>query len=343
MKVLLETEELIKAIKILDKIKGDLTVVTALNASSVNLIKADGSSTLIKSIDSQVVQDGRIAIPKETVNLIKKLQPGEVTLTDTKIETETRTIQFEPTTTYMSTDDFSMWEEAFRTTESELHRMIEVKYAAAQDEVRPMLNGVYFNQNETCALDGFRLSIRKGSYSSDKSFVVNKKTIEVLDSILDTKLDREVVVTVSANLVTFNLPGEVELVGRLLEGTPIKYEQILPREFNVISKIDVKALKDEINFIGSSKPKIVKMKFTEELLELNTLSSLGGLTGILKCSTIFNNSDGEFAIAFNPKYIREALKNYKEDIEFRFNGCASPLIITKDGKNLEMILPVRMS
>lgn len=53
--------------------------------------------------------------------------------------------------------------------------------------------------------------------------------------------------------------------------------------------------------------------------------------------------DDNFEIGFNIIYIHEAIKLYKEDIIMKFNSPRNPMIITKDNKNLELTLPVRLN
>lgn len=53
--------------------------------------------------------------------------------------------------------------------------------------------------------------------------------------------------------------------------------------------------------------------------------------------------DGDsFEIHFNHRYIIEALQQYQGEVAMKMSTSVSPLIITQDGHNLELVLPVRI-
>ena len=51
---------------------------------------------------------------------------------------------------------------------------------------------------------------------------------------------------------------------------------------------------------------------------------------------------GEFKIHVKAKYLLDALEQYKGDVEIRMTSSVAPIVITQDGYNLDLILPVRM-
>jgi hypothetical protein len=60
------------------------------------------------------------------------------------------------------------------------------------------------------------------------------------------------------------------------------------------------------------------------------------------CSTKFKFSESEFQIACNSKYFIEGLETYKDCIELKMSSSVSPIVITEDNENLELILPIRI-
>jgi DNA polymerase III sliding clamp (beta) subunit (PCNA family) len=63
--------------------------------------------------------------------------------------------------------------------------------------------------------------------------------------------------------------------------------------------------------------------------EINAINELG--------------KENTFEIAYNPKYMAEALKTYNENIELRMTRNINPIIVTEDiDKGLELVLPVRI-
>jgi DNA polymerase III sliding clamp (beta) subunit (PCNA family) len=53
--------------------------------------------------------------------------------------------------------------------------------------------------------------------------------------------------------------------------------------------------------------------------------------------------DEEFIIAYNPKYMIDAMKQYKDNVEIRMTTRVSPLVVSEDAENLELILPIRIN
>jgi DNA polymerase III sliding clamp (beta) subunit (PCNA family) len=70
---------------------------------------------------------------------------------------------------------------------------------------------------------------------------------------------------------------------------------------------------------------------------------IGTIKGKIDCLTKFTGKDTEYTIAFNPKYLTEAIKLQTEEIIIGMNRCVSPIVVTKDYENLELILPIRIS
>jgi hypothetical protein len=266
VKVAIQINSLTKALKALSKVKSDILINTA--GDIVTLINTNEDTILKTFIEGYSYENGQILFSIETAELIKKLKDGQLILSNNEISTSNKTIRFDERVVSSDTTDSSNWEEAFQTTENELHRMLEVKYAITQDKTRPILYGVYFNKNEVCALDGHRLSLRKGDYTSDKSFVVNKNTIEVLDSMLDISLNRGVTVYYADEKVKFSIGSDIEVIGNTISGDFIKYKSLIPDEHNCTSKINLKQLKEELNFLSNIKTEYLKLSFTTDMITL---------------------------------------------------------------------------
>lgn len=403
MKADIRISSLAKALKVLSKIKSDIFI--DVTGDIVTLIKSIEETTVKTFIDAHSYENGQMILPIETAELIKKLKDGQLALSNSEISTSNKTIRFDEIMIAENFTDNLTWEEAFQTTEKEIHRMLEVKYAVAQDETRPVLCGVYFNSSETCALDGYRLSLRKGNYNSNKSFVVNKNTIEILDSILDAGVNRKVTVYCTDEKVKFSIGSDVEIIGNTLAGEFIKYRSIIPDEYNCISKMNLKNLKEELNFLSNIKTNYLKLGFTKDKIiitadqcreeydetaskkrtqmlqeeankaykekynnwaekkakaeskkkpfktkcpvekiirpqKVYNLIPVAEITSKVDCNTKYDLET--FDINVNYKYLNEALKTYADDAEFKMRSCVSPIVITNDDENLELVLPLRV-
>jgi len=108
-------------------------------------------------------------------------------------------------------------------------------FATADDEVRPVMCGVYFDftpENFTIvASDGHKL-VRCRDYSvvgAEKSaFILPKKPATLLKNLLGKEAQEEVAVEFDGRFATFDL-GEYKLVSRLFEGRYPNYNSVIPQ------------------------------------------------------------------------------------------------------------------
>ncbi|NOX62108.1 MAG: DNA polymerase III subunit beta [Chloroflexi bacterium] len=124
-------------------------------------------------------------------------------------------------------------------------RMIEqVAFAAATDESRPTLTGVFTRFDgerlTMVATDGFRLAVRSTTLEEPApvSFgvIIPSRALSELSRIIGSlELSEddglEVTVTEARNQVMFHLPG-VDLVSQLIEATFPDYNRIMPSSYN---------------------------------------------------------------------------------------------------------------
>lgn len=159
-----------------------------------------------------------------------------------------------------------------------LARMIEqVAFAAATDESRPTLTGVYVHFDHEkltmAATDGFRLAVRStvleepapgsvGVIIPSRSLIELSRIIGIVDLDEDDGVD--VTVTEARNQVMFHMPG-VDLVSRLIEATFPDYKRIIPDTHStraIINTADMlKALKVAYLFARDS-ANFVRMEIT---------------------------------------------------------------------------------
>lgn len=407
MKTVISTMEFKNALKIMDKIKdkeinstSDLLIKS--NKNDTQLIRTNGQTTAIYTIKNSIEEEGRILLPIETAAILKKIKENSLVITDNNIKTEKKTIDIKQPSIIdiLTYDNINL---IFSVSQSELLRMLEVSYTMATDDTRPILTGVSFHKNEVCALDGYRLSLRKSDqYNQENNFVVNGESILILKSILKPVNNMVNVYYISENnksTVKFELDN-VTIIAECLQGEYIKYNSIIPQEFYNKSIVNSNEFLDEMEFIKEADGRnFIKLIFTndntivlkgnqckevyseklsdedqqkrQEILnkeykekftkwfakskkgkepvkkeakfvkkfELIPVSDI--VSKINAINTLEDKED--YTIAFNPKYIIEALKQYNNDVELQMTTKVSPMIITQDAsKGLELVLPVRI-
>lgn len=270
MKLRIDTQILKDGFKILSKVLTTVKenqIAVSVTSSNVIVERSNGKTDIRVLLKAQDTENGKVILTNRTVDLIKKLNDYELVLIDSKIVTQSKTVEHSTiagTIKYLSEAS----KLAFTTTENELHRMLQVKYAMAQDDSRPTLAGVYFNMAETCAFDCYRLSLRKGSYISNSKFIVNEDTIKILDSILNVKKDRDIQVyyNKSEEVATFIIGDEIIVTGITIPGEFFNYKSIIPKEYSCISKINLNELRNEMRSTDGIKTNYMKLNFTEDRL-----------------------------------------------------------------------------
>ncbi len=112
-----------------------------------------------------------------------------------------------------------------------------VAFAAAQDDIRPVLTGVLLSfQDNTltaAAADGFRLAVKKVDLASPVEgkvdVIVPARTLSELARILDDDEAKvEVTITPNKSQIMFHM-ANVNLVSKLVEGNFPNYQQIIPQ------------------------------------------------------------------------------------------------------------------
>ena len=357
MKTILNVNELNKAIKDVNKVKTTKDIPVSENimiqveAGNTYLIKDNFDSRIKKKVESYNNEAGSIALDTSTVKLISKLKNDDITITESEITLDKKKIKFinqEALTRENLQDEIT----TFTVSQKELLRMLEVSYCKAKDETRPILKGICFNNNETCSLDGYRMSVRKSElYNNESEFVVNGDSIDILKSLLK-KNDNIVNVSVYEKNVIFNF-DDTELTCKLLEGKFINYKSLLPQNdcgyyININDTSEIMESLDLMKEVKNDKKNdsltiFTKNQYNNLILQAN--NSTNTITDTMTKSEYTETKDDMEKIAFNTIYMIEAIKNNNnESIDIFYQNSISPMIVyTNNKNNFELVLPVRLS
>ncbi|AZV55131.1 DNA polymerase III subunit beta [Clostridium sp. AWRP] len=222
-------------------------------------------------------------------------------------------------------------------------------FAAAQDETRPILTGILFEIKDKklnlVALDGYRLALKSEYLNTENviNAVIPEKTLSEVSKILEDN-DKNVNITFTPNHILFNLDN-TKIISRLLEGEFIKYNSIIPDEFN----LQVTAKREELLscieraslMAKDSNTNLIKLEIEENNMIITSNSQLGMVREELN---ILLQGD-TLKIAFNSKYLIDVLKIMdEEEIIMKFSSSVSPCVIkNKDKDNCTyLVLPVRL-
>ena len=237
-----------------------------------------------------------------------------------------------------------------KVSQSILKNMIKsTSFAIAQDETRPILQGILFEVKEKklnlVALDGYRMAIKTEYLDNDFDIevVIPGKTLNEVSKILED-IESIVNITFTNNHILFDL-GETKIISRLLEGKYVNYLSLLPQEHKLLINVNRQELQNGIEraslMAKEGNSNLVKLEMNEESIIITSNSQLGKVR-----EEVTANMQGDpIQIAFNSRYIIDVLKNMEDDnVQIEMTSSVSPCVIK--GKEAEsykyLVLPVRL-
>lgn len=224
-------------------------------------------------------------------------------------------------------------------------------FSVSVEDTKPILTGelleINGNDFNIVAIDGFRVSFR--NLKSDQSIgnigcVVPAKSLNEISKILPDKEDAVLNIYFTENHALFEMDSCI-IVSRLLEGEFLNYRQIFMTECNTSVIVDrnlfLSALERSTLVSKEVKKTPVKLKIDKTNIIITSNTELGE-----SYDEVYAEIDGEgLNIAFNPKYLIDAIKVIEDDnINIQFVSPLSPCIIKGiDSESYKyLILPLRL-
>ena len=238
-------------------------------------------------------------------------------------------------------DDIKLIDKYNYNTKTLYNRLKKIDFARSKDDLRPILTGIYFNECDIAALDGYRLAVdRDNNLEVKNNFVINNGLIQFLLKTLNRKSEIDLTLATNEEYIQIDYEN-ISILSKLLEGHYLNYKEILPNNYKEEFQIETKKLKNSIDFL-SIYSKDIKSEITTMTIENNNLElKVATEEGIFKADTKINE-DINIKIAFNNKLMKETLKEVEEDeILIGCNGSFNPLTI-EDNNTKYLILPIRL-
>ncbi|MEY8001181.1 hypothetical protein AB8U03_13450 [Clostridium sp. Mt-5] len=354
MKISIKTSELKPILNKLAYVKGVANkqkslFIRAYDKAECLICDPISSIEIRMPLSADIKEKGNICIPYYLHKMIAAINEYSITISNNKINYGDYVINYVPG----NPDNFAILDVAdhektllLSVSQEELYRLIKSTfYAVAQDETRPILTGLNINKNKVAALDGYRLAVSESEeFDIDNSITLSEPTVKLLLKLLDKK---------SADAVTFYITKKQDFViiqidnitvtAHLLDGAYIKYESIIPNEYLYKIEIDVKELLKKLKFmfeLKKSVPEFVKLTVDRTKLYIENNNSSADIKDSIGINVI-EHGDLPFSIAFNPLYLRDALRKYNVLATMQFTTRISPAVI-KANNDLDLVLPVRL-
>lgn len=310
-------------------------------------------------IDANIVQPGCVALEAKLFSDIIRRSNGEtVSLEcDEKNAVTIRCGTSEFNIMGQNGDEFPSLTDVERTEpytmkQSDLKNMIrQTIFSIAQDGSKPVLTGELLELKGDClqivSVDGYRISFRKCPLTSagqNAEVIVPGKTMTELNKILSQEEEEMVTLYFTDKHILFDM-GNATLVSRLVEGDYIRYAQSFSNEWKteiIVEKSELIQALERVSLVSRENRKTpVKLEIKKGVLVLTARSEMGN--AYEEVSIGFEGE--ELQIAFNPRYLIEALRAIDEDqVKIRFTATLSPCTMHPlDGDSFRyLILPLRM-
>jgi DNA polymerase-3 subunit beta len=327
------------------------------NKSTLTLIGSDMDVSIQTSVDATIIEEGSIVIDAKIFGEIIRKLPNSTIKIET-IENQLIKITCEKSifdVVYMNTNEFPELPEInenlkISVNQNILKNMIKgTSFAIAQDEARPILQGILFEVKDKnlnlVALDGYRLAIKSEFLDTDINMevVIPGKTLNEVSKILED-IDDIVDITFTNNHILFNLE-KTKIISRLLEGKFINYNSLLPQEHKLFVNVNRQELQNAIEraslMAKDGNTNLIKLDLQQDNLIITSNSQLGKVREEISIKL----QGDEIEIAFNSKYLLDVLKNMEDDeVIMKMTSGISPCVIEeKNNENAKyLVLPVRL-
>lgn len=303
-------------------------------------------------IPADIIEEGSITVPAKTMIDLVNTLPNDVVHLELNKTTSTlviRCVQIVTDIKGMDAEDFPPMpvfnpDEAIVFDLPELKKMIQqVAYAAATDETRPTLQGIFLNVEKDkltlVATDGYRIAKRSQNLKSD--------TGVTLSAIIPARALIEVnrIPGDATNLVYMNLATgknqvifhqeHIDIASQLIAGTYIDYKAIIPKAFKTDTIVSTAALQKactqamvyarDNKFLTNFSIKPGENE-NDGLILINAAAEE---TGTYDNQITANITGDAINIAFNVRFLRDVLDVIgSSQIMLRTNTNVSPSLIT---------------
>ena len=289
-------------------------------------------------VGAKVEAEGAVAVPAQVLTqFVNSLPPDRIDLSISGRVLQVKCARFEARINGLDPDDFppipTVAEAPTTAMDPEVLRGVieQVAFAAATDDTRPVLTGVYTrlagDQGLFAAADGFRLSVRQAPLLSpvpegdEVEVIVPARALHELQRIIPDG-DQPVQVAIQPNRaqLLFRIEsdspgvGTIELVSQLIQGTFPNFQQLIPKTYACRVVVNTQ------EFLKATRVAEIFARHNSDIVRLNIFPGEELAPGRLRVSARSEDTgenvgeidatvDGDEAkIAFNVRYLKQALE-----------------------------------
>lgn len=300
-------------------------------------VRGEGTLALPAQVLGQVVR----ALPGDVVDV--EVEEGELSIASDHFATRLQLVDPDSAPTVRFPDAY-----AGRLAARDLARALgSVRYAAAVAEYQAIFRGVKLELSDAgsraVATDGFRLAY----YDLDAATGLESELIvpaRSVDEIVKLLGDGEVELAADEGQLSLR-SGDVRLNVKLMDGTFPDYRRVIPSTFPVAITLGAEELQDAVTRVAVMADKTannrVDLFVKDGTLQITAEGAYGRSQEAIAVQQ--EGSDTEIALAYNAKYLTDALSPLGGMLRASFSGPTSPSVLADpdDPAYLAMVVPLR--
>lgn len=363
MKLQVTQENLNKALNSVAKTASSRTTLPILSNVLLKTVK-NRLSVVATNLDvavthfvgAKVAKEGSITVPARlTQDFINNLPAGVVELELEDKHLHINSGMYQSTINGIAAEDFPVMPQIEDSKTLAINSKLlkqamgQTVIAASNDEARPVLTGVYFNNFNgklyVVATDSYRLAEKALTKTSNQvNLLVPASSISDLLRIMGDN-DEDISIYYDEQQVRFSV-GDIELVTRLIEGKYPDYRQLIPSKFAnsfTLSNSELTNVTKVSALFARESAGSITINASEEKQEISVhsiASQLGENTANAKADV-----RGDGSITLNSRYLLDALHaTDAEKVTISFNGKLDPIVIRDASKNSDythLIMPLK--
>lgn len=329
------------------------------NNDKLKLVSNDLEIGIESTVSANIIETGSIAIEAKIFSeIVKRLPDSNIEITvdennlmSIKCEKSNFNIPGQNADEFIPLPNVSKDNKIILSQFSLKEMIRQTIFSISLEEIRPILTGelieIKKGKLNMVSVDGFRISIRSKEIITDiqsLKVVVPGKSLNELYKILSND-EEKIKIYFTDKHILFEISNSI-VVTRLLEGDFPNYEQIFSKDYETLIHINRKKL-----YMGIERAALIARESNKNPIKFQVSDNNLIITSNTEIGNVYEEIEiikegREIEIAFNPKYLLDALKVIDdEEIVLQFTNALNPCIIRQmdvdDYKYL--ILPIRLN
>lgn len=333
-------------------------------ADGITLNATDNELEISEKVPARVEEEGMITAPAHKLyEIVRKLPAGseiEIALNAENNQLKIMSGRSRFSLATIPGEDFPTiadgdMSHTFKLKSKDLADLIgRTSFAAAMDETRFYLNGIYLHETvaqethvlRAVATDGHRLACAETALPDGAAgmpgVIVPRKAIAELAKLLPAD-DTEIEIALSTYKIRLVI-GDLVLTCLLIEGTYPDYERVIPVDNGKILEVDAAALTTVVDRVSSlsEKTRGVRLTIANDTVKVSAANSEEGSAE----DELEAKYDAEpLDIGFNYVYLEDVLKQIKGGlVRIALSDSSSPTVLTdlSDPAVLFVLMPLRV-